>query len=117
MKDPNGELWLQTHIMIALSYNIIVHTLQARTYIVIWSTTMHNNKTHITYDFTTPQTMTLLQTIHCFIRTNLADYAHCSAFPITVDTTNIFILILKLIRSTIVLFDKLREYVYSGILQ
>ena len=42
---------------------------------------------------------------------------HCRVFPITVDTISTCMLILKLIRSTIVLLDKLTQCACAGTLQ
>ena len=123
------EIWLESygsrHTLIILWYNIVMHILQACTYVDIWCATMYDNKPDVAYDCTTTTThqMTaLLPTTHCFIRTNLANYSTlytlCSVFPITVDTIDKCTLILKLIiRNTIALLDKLSEYAHAGALQ
>ena len=41
-----------------------VYTMQPCTYIAIWCTTTHDNKTHIAYNCTTSKTMALLPTMH-----------------------------------------------------
>ena len=54
------------------------HILQAHTYNTIWCVTTHDNKTPVAYDCTTHQMMTLLPTMHCFIRTKSYVTSCCS---------------------------------------
>ena len=49
MRDLTGGLWPQTHQLFS-NTTLCVYILQTRTYITIWRTATHDNKTHIRDD-------------------------------------------------------------------
>ena len=80
-------------------------------------------QTH-TYDCTAHQKMALLPKVPHFIRAKsyvmtykLLQSIRCSVFPITVDVIDTCMLILKLIRSSTILLDKLSEHACASTLQ
>ena len=74
-REIGMESYGPRHTSVILQYNIVVLILQAHTYIAVCCATMHDNKTHVAYDCTTHQTMAILSTMHCFIRTSLVSYS------------------------------------------
>ena len=76
MSDRTGELPPHTRIAVVLWYNIVMRILQAPRYMHIeLSCNLHDSETHVAYDWTTDQTTPLLQTMYCFLTTNLASYS------------------------------------------
>ena len=95
--------------------------------IAICCSTMHDNKPHVAYGCTTtflPMMNRLIRTKWASLSHNLRDaavhsiYLHVvGVFPISVDDIDTCMLILKLIRSTTVLLDKLSENARAGTLE
>ena len=92
--------------------------MQTRTSFAIWRATTLVNKTHVAYDCTAHQTMALLPTMHCFMRTNLGTYSiHVAVFSKWSGYKKCIYSNNKINKEYTVLLEKLSDYPRAGTLQ
>ena len=80
MRDPTGELCLQTHISCSLIQHRVC-TLQACAYSAIWYATMHYNKTHVPHDYILPTKLRL----YCQQHINLQEQSWLATLHVTLS--------------------------------